>query len=66
MASVTRTEALHPWYHKQLDRCMATTLSEERCLFSARYEDTEGKNIRLCKPHADMADFATQKYKREK
>lgn len=56
-----RMGALTPWYHQIRPRCSAQILvTKEQCLFSARYEDTEGRGIFLCKPHAQMVDFKTR------
>ena len=48
---------LQPWYHRPAPQCVAITLDKERCIYSARYEDANGRDIQLCKVHADMADF---------
>jgi hypothetical protein len=61
---------LTPWYHQTRPRCEAVTLmDEQQCLFSARYEGSrtgKGKGVRLCKTHADMADFPTKLMERKR
>ena len=53
-----RNQKLQPWYHKTREQCDATTMAKEQCVNSAKYAGT-GANarVRLCKVHADMADF---------
>lgn len=59
--SVYRVSKLQPWYHMPLPRCDAVIKSiKEQCIYSARYTDSAGKGINLCKIHADMADFKTK------
>lgn len=55
---IVRTGTLEPWYHEPRPRCMAEIkVTKEQCTFSAKYEDAQGRQIYLCKTHADMADF---------
>lgn len=54
--SYLRNAKLEPWYHQSAPQCMATTIAEYQCLFTARYEATDGKHIFLCKTHAFMYD----------
>lgn len=54
----SRIGKLQPWYHQPRPRCMAETKwSQEQCIFSARYVASDGREIYLCKTHADMVDF---------
>lgn len=47
-----------PWYHKPLPRCDAVILrTKEQCVFSARYQAADGRDIKLCKIHAELVDF---------
>jgi hypothetical protein len=56
-ATITRMARLQPWYHVTAPRCVAITLAKEQCVYTARYETPDGREIYLCKVHADMADF---------
>lgn len=54
-----RNQKLQPWYHQTRERCDATTkYNDEQCVNSAKYAGTGiNSRVRLCKIHADMADF---------
>jgi hypothetical protein len=55
---IQRTAQFQPWYHRPLPRCDTLIgLDKEQCVFSARYTDTDGRGIHLCKTHANMVDF---------
>lgn len=54
---IQRAARLQPWYHVPLPRCDALIgRDEDRCIFSARYEDKKGR-VKLCKTHRDMVDI---------
>lgn len=55
--SYSRVAKQTPWYHAPLPRCDAITLQKEQCIYSARFTAVDGRDIKLCKTHADMADF---------
>lgn len=57
MKHIVRIARQQPWYHQPLPRCDTLTLDDEQCTFSARWEDAKTGRVKLCKTHADMADF---------
>lgn len=56
-----RVAKLEPWYHASAPQCMATTIKEFQCIFSASYQDATGKSVYLCKTHADIYDGPVKK-----
>lgn len=48
-----RRQTLVPWYHQPKPRCVTLTLAQERCTYSATFEDPAGR-IQVCKIHRDM------------
>lgn len=57
----TRVAKLVPWYHQAKDRCVTTVLAGHQCTNSASYEAVKNSRVRLCKVHADMADFPVKR-----
>lgn len=60
--SVIRAARMVPWYHVASPRCDAEIVREKiQCMFTARFTGRpHGRDIYLCKIHADMADFTVK------